>query len=283
MNNNQIFNKRKLINLRGELLQLTDPLVMGILNLTDDSFYDGGLYSDFYMAIGHVEKMLNDGANFIDIGAQTTKPGSFPKSPEHELSLILPVLKQIKIDFPSTFVSIDTYYSNVAKICVDEGADMINDISGGQFDENMFDIIAKLKVPYILMHTIGRPDNMQINPSYQNVVGDIIKYFAEKIEKLNLLGVSDIIIDPGFGFGKSLAHNYEILKDLNHLSFLERPIMVGLSRKSMIYKVLDSNPENSLNGTSALNMVALLKGADILRVHDVKEAVEVVKLFKMLD
>lgn len=283
MNNNQIFNKRKFINLRGELLQLTDPLVMGILNLTEDSFYDGGLYSDFYMAIGHVERMLNDGANFIDIGAQTTKPGSFPKSPEHELSLILPVLKQIKIDFPSAFVSIDTYYSNVARICVDEGADMINDISGGQFDENMFDIIAKLKVPYILMHTIGRPDFMQNNPSYQNVVADIIKYFADKIEKLNLIGVSDIVIDPGFGFGKSLAHNYEILKDLNHLSFLERPIMVGLSRKSMIYKVLDSNPENSLNGTSALNMVALLKGADFLRVHDVKEAVEVVKLFKMLE
>lgn len=282
MDNNQVFNNKKVLNLGGRLIEIDQPKIMGILNLTDDSFYDGGRFNNLNNAIKQTEKMLIDGATIIDLGAQSSRPGAKLKTDQQEIEIIIPVLNELMKEFPYAIYSVDTWYSNVAEQTINIGAHMINDISGGLFDSSMFDIIAKYNVPYVLMHTGGRPDEMQINPIYNNVVSDVLKFLANQVEVLSKKGVNDIIIDPGFGFGKTYEHNFTLLNALKHFSFLEKPILVGLSRKSMIYKTLDLDPENALTGTIALEMFALLQGANILRVHDVKETGELIKLFQTI-
>ena len=251
---------------------------MGILNLTSNSFYDGGKYNNTKKILIQTKKMINEGANIIDIGAQSSRPGSNEISEEEELNRIIPSLIEIRKKFPNVLISIDTYRAKVAEESINNGADIINDISSGDLDQNMFSIIAKYKVPYIIMHMLGTPKKMQDNPTYKNVVDDIINYFQQKIEILNNLGVDNLIIDPGFGFGKTLEHNYEILNNLEKFKCLKYPILVGVSRKSMVYKLLDTDANQALNGTSVANTIALTKGTDILRVHDIKEAVECIKI-----
>ncbi len=280
--NNQIFNKSKSFNIRGELFFLDSPKIMGILNVTDDSFYDGGRYVKIKDILKRVEIMLDEGADFIDIGAQSSRPGAKEIGSEQELERLIPAIKAIRKEFPQALLSVDTWHSEVARVVTDEGADIINDISGGTFDDKMFETIASLNVPYVLMHTGGRPENMQKNPSYDDVVQDVLFFLSEKIRQLHLMGLSDIIIDPGFGFGKTLEHNYELMNALEHFTFLEKALLVGISRKSMIYKALGITPDEALAGTTALNMFALQKGADILRVHDVKEAKQTIEVFRLL-
>lgn len=268
---------------KGKLIDLTTPKVMGILNATPDSFYDGGKYNLLDSALLRIEKMLHDGASFIDIGGQTTKPGAIDIGAENELKKILPIVEKSIEKFPDVILSIDTFHAKVANECINAGGSIVNDISGGNFDEKMFETVSKLECPYILMHIQGTPKNMQKNPTYTNVALDIIKELSAKIEKLKNLNVKDIIIDPGFGFGKTNEHNFKILKDLKMFErVLKLPILTGLSRKSMIWKTLNSSPNEALNGTTALNMLALNNGAKILRVHDVKEAKECIQLFNQL-
>jgi len=271
-----------MLNCRGKIIELNTPKVMGILNLTEDSFYDGGRYKDIDSALKQAEKMLTDGADFIDIGAVSTRPGAKSISCEEEWIKLSETLKEIRRLFSKAIISVDTYRADVAKNAIEEGADMINDISSGTFDSSMFSVIAHYKVPYIMMHILGTPENMQINPTYKDVVKEILYFFSERIEKLKLLGVNDILIDPGIGFGKTVAHNYEIIKNLDYFTMMGYHVLIGLSRKSLINKVLNINPEDALNGTTVLNTIALQKGVKILRVHDVKEAVEAVKLVSRL-
>jgi dihydropteroate synthase len=266
------------INCNGNLIDLTIPKVMGILNLTPDSFYDGGKYSSKKEILLHTEKMLNEGATFIDIGAYSSRPGAIDSSEEEELRRLLPNLEIILREFPEILISIDTFRSEVANRCVSAGASMINDISGGNLDENMFEIVAKLQVPYIIMHMQGIPQTMQKNVHYENLINDIIYFFSEKINRLKSLGVNDILIDVGFGFGKTLEQNYELLQKLGLFKSLDVPILSGLSRKSMLYNYLDITASESLNATTTANTLAILHGTNILRVHDVKQAVEVVKI-----
>jgi dihydropteroate synthase len=268
----------KSINCRGDLIDLSIPKVMGILNLTPDSFYDGGKYKSETDILLQTEKMLYEGAAFIDIGAYSSRPGALHISEEEELSRLLPVVELIVRNFPEIYISIDTFGSHVAEHAINAGASMINDISAGNLDENMFKTIAKLQVPYVMMHMKGTPQNMQKNISYENLVKDIIYYFSKKLHELRILGVNDIIIDVGFGFSKTIDQNYELLQKLNLFSHLDIPILSGISRKSMLYKVLDISIEDALNATSVANTIALLQGTNILRVHDVKEAVEAVKI-----
>lgn len=268
----------KSINCKGDLIDLSIPKVMGILNLTPDSFYDGGKYKSETDILLQTEKMLFEGATFIDIGAYSSRPGAIHISEEEELSRLLPVVELIVRNFPETYICIDTFRSHVAENAINAGACMINDISAGNLDENMFKTIAKLQVPYIIMHMKGTPQNMQKNISYENLVKDIIYYFSKKLHELRTLGVNDIIIDVGFGFSKTIEQNYELLQKLNLFSHFDIPILSGLSRKSMLYKVLDISINNALNATSVANTIALLQGTNILRVHDVKEAVEAVKI-----
>lgn len=272
------------INCKGKLIDLSRPKVMGILNLTPDSFYDGGKYSSPSEILEQVEKMLNEGASFIDIGAYSSRPGAIHISENEETSRLIPVLEIIFKKFPEILVSVDTFRSKVAMEAVQTGACMVNDISGGSLDKDMFKTIAELQVPYILMHMIGTPQNMQLNVSYENLINDMIYYFSEKVFTLRKLGLNDIILDPGFGFSKTLDQNYELLQKLELFSTLELPILSGISRKSMIYKLLHTDASKALNGTSAANTIALMKGTNILRVHDVKEATEVVSIFdKMIN
>lgn len=271
------------IQCKGKLLDLKTPIIMGILNITPDSFFDGGKFTEESIMLAQVEKMLLLGAKIIDIGASSSRPGSVPITKEEELFRLIPALTKISKTFPDVILSIDTYRSEVAKEAILNGAHIINDISGGDFDEKMFETIAELKVPYILMHMLGRPQNMQINPTYENVVVDILKSIQNKVALLRIAGVNDIIIDPGFGFGKTVGQNFQILNNLEHFRLIGCPIMVGLSRKSMINKVLNVKPAEALNGTSILNTIALQKGATILRVHDVKEAVEAIQLVDALN
>lgn len=278
---NTIIYSQRTINCGGKLISLEKPLVMGILNLTPDSFFDGGKNRDIVAAMKHTEKMLAEGAAFIDIGAVSTRPGAAGVTAEEEEYRLIPVLNQIAKEFPDAIISVDTFRSQTAIKAVDCGAQMINDISAGGFDKEMFATIARLRVPYIIMHIQGTPADMQQNPVYNDVVKEIIFYMSDKVGQLRQLGVNDVIIDPGFGFGKTVEHNYELLNNLHCFSFFELPLLAGLSRKSMINKVLGCNPENALNGTTVLNTIALLKGANILRVHDVKEAVEAVRLVGM--
>lgn len=266
------------MNRKQNKLYFSTSKVMGILNLTSNSFYDGGKYNNTKKILIQTKKMINEGANIIDIGAQSSRPGSNEISEEEELNRIIPSLIEIRKKFPNVLISIDTYRAKVAEESINNGADIINDISSGDLDQNMFSIIAKYKVPYIIMHMLGTPKKMQDNPTYKNVVDDIINYFQQKIEILNNLGVDNLIIDPGFGFGKTLEHNYEILNNLEKFKCLKYPILVGVSRKSMVYKLLDTDANQALNGTSVANTIALTKGTDILRVHDIKEAVECIKI-----
>mgnify|MGYP000403664340 FL=1 len=271
------------INCNGSLIDLSIPKVMGILNITPDSFYDGGKYKNKSEILIQTEKMLSDGATFIDIGAYSSRPGAKHISEEEELQRIIPVVKLLIEKFPGILISVDTFRSKVAKETIEIGAALINDISGGKMDENMFKTIAELQVPYILMHMQGTPQNMQKNPSYKNVTKDLISFFAAQIFELRQLQVKDVIIDVGFGFGKTLVHNYQLLKDLALFKSLDTPVLAGISRKSMLYKPLNSSAQEALNATTSANTIALLNGANILRVHDVKEAVEATKIVNLLN
>jgi dihydropteroate synthase len=270
------------INCKGKLIDLSVPKVMGILNITPDSFFDGGKYENETAILHQVEKMLSEGATFIDIGAYSSRPGAKHISELEELNRIIPIIKLLAKKFPEILISVDTFRSEVVKQCILEGAALINDISAGNMDNKMFKTVAKLQIPYILMHMQGTPQNMQSNPTYDIIVKDLIFYFSKKIQELRLLGLNDLIIDVGFGFGKTIAHNYQLLNKLELFQSLEVPSLVGLSRKSMLYKILETSPAEALNATTSANTIALLKGANILRVHDVKEAVEAVKIVTQL-
>lgn len=277
------FIKKKTIKYNGELIDLSIPLVMGILNVTPDSFFDGGKYYSIEGALNQAEKIVAEGASIIDVGAYSTRPGAAEVSADEELQRLLPVAVELRKAFPSTIISIDTFRAEVAEKVIDKIGDcIINDVSGGLLDDRMFETVARLKVPYILMHMKGTPQNMQQNPTYENVTKEVIKSLSERVYKLHELGVSDVIIDPGFGFAKTIDHNYELFNHLDAFRFFELPILVGISRKSMIYKFLGNTPDESLNGTTVLNTLALIGGADILRVHDVKPAVDAVKITQHL-
>lgn len=280
---NTFFSKRTTINCNGRLLDLSEPKVMGILNVTPDSFFDGGQHNLLDEAVQHCERLLSEGADIIDLGAYSSRPGAADVSEQEEIDRIIPVLKEILNRFPDTIISVDTFRSEVAKAAVREGASIINDISGGELDPEMFETAAKLQVPYILMHMRGTPDTMQQLTQYDDLVSDIIKYFAEKVRTLRSLGLHDIILDPGFGFAKTLEQNYKLMAHLNELKIFDLPVLSGISRKSMIYKLLGIDAQSALNGTAVLNMISLQQGARILRVHDVKEAAEVVKIYKVLE
>jgi dihydropteroate synthase len=271
-----------LINCQGKLIDLATPKVMGILNVTPNSFYDGGKYKNESEIVKQVETMLVDGADFIDVGAYSSKPNAEFVSEEEEIARLIPVLKLVLKEFPTTLLSVDTFRSEVAKAAVKSGASIINDISAGGLDDKMMETIGKLQVPYIMMHMKGTPQTMTQLTQYDDIVKDLLFYFSEKVAQARSFGINDLIIDPGFGFAKTVEQNFEIMQKLELFKVLELPILAGVSRKSMIYKPLDLTPEKALNGTTALNMIALTKGASILRVHDVKEAVECVKLFSLM-
>lgn len=266
------------INCKGNLIDLSKPKVMGILNVTPDSFYDGGRFSSDSVILNQVEKMLNEGATFIDIGGQTTKPTADLVTIEEELQRVIPVVQSIMEKFPESLLSIDTFYAKVAEESIKSGASIINDVSAGNLDSAMLPTVAKLQVPYIMMHMRGTPQTMQKLTTYNDLVKEVLFYFSEKINVARSLGINDIIVDPGFGFAKTTEQNFELFSKLELFQMLELPVLVGISRKSMIYKTLETTPEMALNGTTALNSLALSKGVNILRVHDVKEAVECVKL-----
>ncbi|MCH2020943.1 MAG: dihydropteroate synthase [Saprospiraceae bacterium] len=272
-----------LLNCRGRFLDLSSPVVMGILNITPDSFYVSSRLKSHNNVLQCAEKMLNEGAIILDIGGVSSRPNANNVSVNDELKRVLPVIQLVAKHFPEAFISVDTYNSEVAKQAIHAGAHIINDISASSIDEKMIDVVASERVPYILMHMQGTPQIMQKNPNYKNVVVDIMDFFINKIATLKSKGIQNIILDVGFGFGKTIEHNYQLLKNLHVYKTLEVPIMVGVSRKSMIWKVLDTTPEGALNGTTALNMLALQQGTKILRVHDVKSAVEVIKLWQILD
>ncbi len=271
------------INCAGKLIDLSIPKIMGILNITPDSFYDGGRYNSDKKILDHVEKMIIDGAIFIDIGAYSSRPDGVDIDENEELKRIIPAIELVNKKFPEIIISIDTFRSKVAEACLNSGASIINDISASQLDEKMMETIAKYNVPYIIMHMKGNPQNMMDKTNYDDMLQEMIKYFSKKINQAISYKINDIIIDPGFGFAKNIKQNYDLLNHLDLLKILDKPIMVGISRKSMIYKSLDSTPEEALNGTTVLNTVALIKGASILRVHDVKEANECIKLIGYLN
>lgn len=270
------------INCKGKLIDLSSPKVMGILNLTPDSFYDGGQYKDENVILRQVEKMLNDGATFIDLGAYSSRPGANHVPEDEEKKRIFPVLELLLKRFPDSYFSIDTFRSTVAEACLGMGAALINDISAGNLDPAMFDVVSRFQAPYILMHLKGTPQSMQEKAVYENVIKELLHYFSEKVRKAHANKINDIIIDPGFGFAKTLEQNYHMLHHLDMFQTLKKPILIGLSRKSMIYKTLKSSPKEALNGSSVLHSIALLRGANILRVHDVKEAIECITLIETL-
>ena len=271
------------INCKGQLIDLTTPKVMGILNVTPNSFYDGGMYKSSSEMLTKVGKMLSEGATFIDVGAYSSKPSAEYVSEEEELQRIIPIINLILEYYPEALLSVDTFRSEVAKVCIENGAAMINDISAGNLDDKMLETIAKYNVPYIMMHMRGTPETMQKMTSYEDIVKEILFYFSEKVANARSYGINDLIIDPGFGFAKTLDQNYEVLQKMELFEILELPLLAGFSRKSMIYKTLQSSAEEALNGTSVLNTIALTKGAKILRVHDVKEAMECVTLFNKIN
>lgn len=267
------------LNCKGKLLILDGPKVMGILNITPDSFYGGSRFTDTDTILKQTEKMLNDGAVILDIGAQSTRPGSIRITAEEELKRIIPAIENICKNFSEAIISIDTYQGKVAKEAVNAGASIVNDISSGDMDKEMINTVATLQVPYICMHMKGTPDTMQQNPTYDDVAKEVLDYFIYKIARCKEAGINDIIIDPGFGFGKTIEHNFQLLKKLEVLKILDKPILAGLSRKSTICKTLGVTADEALNGTTVLNTIALMNGATLLRVHDVKEAMECIKLF----
>lgn len=263
------------LNLRGKLYSLCEPKIMGILNVTPDSFYAESRTSDEEHIAARVQQLMDDGADMIDIGGYSSRSGADDVSPEEEMNRLRRGLRVVRRLYPEVPISVDTFRADVARMCVEEeGADIINDISGGMMDRQMFRTVARLGVPYILMHMQGTPDTMQQSPHYDNLRREVMLYFAERIDRLCQMGAKDIIVDPGFGFGKTLEHNYELFHHLDDFNLFNLPLLVGISRKSMIYKLLGGTPQTSLNGTTVLNTIALMKGAHILRVHDVKEAVE---------
>jgi dihydropteroate synthase len=274
----KVFSPNKTLNLKGKLIDVSKPAVMGILNITPDSFYDGGRFTSDSNFLDQTERMLKEGAVFIDVGGYSSRPGAKEITIREEMNRVIPAIRSIVKAFPEAILSIDTFRSDVAEASVAEGACMINDISGGSLDEKMFETVARLKVPYVLMHMRGNPATMNSESQYENLLKEITTYFHSRIDKLHIAGVKDVIIDPGFGFAKTVQHNFQLMQRLEYLKILEKPLMVGLSRKSMVWRTLGIDAEHALNGTTVLNTIAVLKGANILRVHDVKQAVEVVKL-----
>jgi len=266
------------ICVQGKLLDMRKPLVMGIINVNHDSFYAGSRANKIPELLDLARKHIQEGADIIDIGASSTRPGALLSSAKDEIEVLVPVLKALRNELPHTIISIDTYHSEVVLALADIGIDMVNDISGGRIDAQMFNTVAQLQLPYILMHIQGTPETMQLNPSYENVVVDVLKDCAIRVKQLYALGCKDVIVDPGFGFGKTLEQNYSLLKHLARFKQLGTPLLIGLSRKSMVNKVLNCKADEALNGTTVLNTIALLNGANILRVHDVKEALEALKI-----
>ncbi len=270
--------KKITLNCKGCIVSLEKPTVMGILNITPDSFYDGGRYKNTDEALKQAEKMLIEGATFIDIGAYSSRPGAADVNLENELKNAIPIIELVSKEFPQAIISIDTFRAKVAEEAISAGAHIVNDISSGDDDKEMFATVSKLKAPYIMMHKKGSPQNMQHNPLYENVVLEVMNYFTEKVAAANTAGIVDVILDPGFGFGKNLHHNYQLLNALNDFQIFGLPILAGISRKKMIQKIIATDVQNSLNGTTAANTIAILNGATILRVHDVKEAVECINI-----
>ena len=266
------------LNCRGRLLVIESPLVMGIINATPDSFYEGSRFMGGEKILQQAAIMLKEGADILDIGGQSTRPGSIQLNEEEELSRIIEPLELLHKHFPEAIISVDTYYSKVVKEAVSAGASIVNDISGGNLDENMLSTVGKLRVPYICMHMQGKPQTMQREPHYENVTREVLDFFIKKMDDCKKAGIHDVIIDPGFGFGKTIKHNFELLKNFSVFKMLEKPLLAGISRKSTIYRTLGVSSNDALNGTTVLNTIALLNGANILRVHDVKEAKEAVKL-----
>ena len=270
------------INCKGELIDLSIPKVMGILNVTPNSFFDGGKYKNENEIISQVDKMLSEGATFIDIGAYSSKPSAEFVTEQEEIDRIVPAIELILKHFPEALLSIDTFRASVAKASIESGAAIINDIAAGELDDKMFDVIAKYNVPYIMMHMRGNPQTMQSLTQYEDIVKEMLFYFSEKVRKARSVGINDLILDPGFGFAKTTDQNYEVLQKMELFNVLELPVLAGVSRKSMIYKTLGNTAQEALNGTTVLNTIALTKGAKILRVHDVKEAVECVTLMNKI-
>jgi dihydropteroate synthase len=271
------------INIKGTLMEVDKPLVMAILNITGDSFYDGGHYNNVNQALYRAEDFIKKGAKILDVGGASSRPGAKEVSVDEELSRVLPVVQAISSKLPNAVISIDTYKAQVAREAINSGAHIVNDISAGEDDVDMIAAVADLGVPYIAMHKQGKPQNMQDNPTYTNVVEDVVTYFRGRLEVYQKAGIKDVILDPGFGFGKSVEHNYSLLNQLGVFrSLFPNPLLVGVSRKSMINRVLGTKPEEALNGTTALHAIALMNGAQILRVHDVEEAVQVVQLYEAL-
>lgn len=278
-----IFSKKTTINCNGSLLDLSVPKVMGVLNVTPDSFYDGGYYKNNEQIHRQVQNLVSDQADMIDVGGYSSRPGAEHISAEDELSRLRPVLEQIRQNHPEVILSVDTFRADVARIAVEEyQVDIINDISGGELDSKMFETIAELQVPYIMMHMKGTPQNMKKRAEYDDMMKEITAYFSKKTDQLKRMGVHDVILDPGFGFAKNIDQNYQLLNQLDQFRFFDLPILAGISRKSMIYKLLNLEPREALNGTTVLNTVALEKGADILRVHDVKEAKQAVHIMEKM-
>ncbi len=270
------------LNCNGTLVALSSPKILGILNLTPDSFYDGGKHQNTTAAIQQCENMLSDGADFIDLGAYSSRPGAEEVSEEEELNRLLPVLLALRKEFPQALFSIDTFRAKVAKAALEEGAHMINDISAGNMDANMLATVGQYKVPYIAMHMQGKPKTMQAAPSYTDVYQEIMHFFSEKIKACYAAGINDVILDPGFGFGKTIEHNYHLLHRFEHFQAFDLPVLAGVSRKSMIYRVLGTTPDEALNGTTVLHTIAMLKKAQLVRVHDVKAAKECIRLLEQL-
>jgi dihydropteroate synthase len=274
-----VFYSKKTLNFNGRLIDLSKPLVMGILNVTPDSFFDGGIHNTEKAILDKTFQMLNEGASIIDIGGYSSRPGAENISKGEELKRVIPAVKSIIKNFPKACLSIDTFRADVAREAVNEGVSIINDISGGALDANMYAVVKEFQTPYILMHMRGNPATMHKETSYENIHLEMTDYFQKKIHLLHEMGIKDIVLDPGFGFAKNIEQNFNLLKDLGYFKSLSLPIIAGISRKSMIYKTLQRGPEDALNGTTVLNTIALMNGADILRVHDVKEAVEAVELY----
>jgi len=272
----------KTINCNQQLIDLSSPKVMGILNITPDSFYDGGKLKSDIDILAHAENILNDGATFIDVGGYSSRPNAEHITEKEELKRVIPVIELLIKRYSDILISIDTFRSDIASKCIDIGACMINDISAGAMDDQMFTMVAKLQVPYIIMHMQGTPQTMQQNPKYDDIVQEVIYYFSKKINELRTLNINDIIIDVGFGFGKTRNQNYELLKNLSLFTNFEVPILTGVSRKSMLYKLIETTPEEALNATTVANTIAILNGANLLRVHDVKEAIEAIKIVNEL-
>jgi dihydropteroate synthase len=276
-----ILRENSSINCGGNLLSLKQPIVMGIINITPDSFYDGGKTNSIAQILSQAKTHLDAGARILDVGGYSSRPGADEVNEAEELNRITPAIQAIAKEFPTAIISIDTFRSNVAKTAIDNGAQIVNDISAGDLDKNMMEVVGQFGTPYIMMHMQNSPKTMQINPTYENILLDITSYFSSKILEAKSHGIKDIILDPGFGFGKTIEDNYKLLKNLSHFNLLEHPVLAGISRKSMLYKPLSTTPQNALNATTAAHMIALQQGAKILRVHDVQEAMEAIMIYNL--